>query len=159
MEYLPRSRRSIWPAVIHCCLAFLGLAAVATADSFAVLEQPGHVLLLRHANAPGVGDPAGMNLADCSTQRNLDAAGRKQASELGRRLRDAGVTHARVYTSELCRCRETARLLDIGPVESLAALNSTVGRTEQQRATQMKALREFLQKLPADGGPVVLVTH
>lgn len=159
MEYLTRSSRTIWPAVLHCCLATLGLATVATADSFALLEQPGHVLLLRHANAPGVGDPAGMQLSDCSTQRNLDEVGRNQARELGRRLRAAGVTNARVYTSELCRCRETARLLDIGPVEALPALNSTVGRTEQQRETQLKALHAFMEKLPREGGPVVLVTH
>src|SRR5687767_7991571 len=130
MEYLSRSTGSIWPAVIHCSLAFLCLATVALADSFALLEQRVHVLLLRHAYAPGVGDPAGMNRADCSTQRNLDEVGRKQASELGRRLRAAGVTQARVYTSELCRCRETAQLLGIGPVESLPTLNSTIGRTE-----------------------------
>lgn len=159
MEYLTRSPRSIWPAVLHCCLVSLALATVATADSFELLEQPGHVLLLRHANAPGVGDPAGMKVSDCSTQRNLDDVGRNQARELGRRLRAAGVTNARVYTSELCRCSETARLLEIGPVEALPALNSTVGRTQQQRETQIEALRAFLEKLPRDGGPVVLVTH
>ncbi len=150
---------SIWPALLHCGLTSLGLATVATADSFELLEQPGHVLILRHANAPGVGDPAGMKLSDCSTQRNLDEVGRNQARELGQRLRAAGVTHARVYTSELCRCRDTARLLDIGRVEALPALNSTVGRSENERARQIKALRAFIAKLPRDGGPVVLVTH
>ena len=159
MQISTRPARSIWPALLHCCLASLCLATAATADSFELLAHPGHVLLLRHANAPGVGDPAGMKLSDCSTQRNLDEAGRKQARELGQRLRAAGVTNARVYTSELCRCRETARLLDIGTVEALPALNSTVGRTEQERTTQMKALRAFMERLPRQGGPVVLVTH
>lgn len=159
MEYLTRPGRSIWPAVVHCCLVSLGLATVATADSFELLEQPGHVLILRHANAPGVGDPAGMKLSDCSTQRNLDEVGRNQAKELGERLRAAGVTNARVYTSEFCRCRETARLLNIGPVEALPALNSTVGRPEQERSGQLQALRAFMEKLPRDRGPVVLVTH
>jgi broad specificity phosphatase PhoE len=159
MQYLTRRARSIWPAVLHCCLASLSLATAATADSFELMVEPGHVLLLRHANAPGVGDPAGMKLSDCSTQRNLDEVGQQQARELGQRLRAAGVTKARVYTSELCRCRDTARLLDIGTVEAIPALNSTVGRSEQERATQMKALRAFMQKLPRDGGPVVLVTH
>ena len=150
---------SIWPALLHSCLASLSLATAAMADSFELLEQPGHVLLLRHANAPGVGDPAGMKLSDCSTQRNLDDAGRNQARELGRRLRSAGLADARVYTSEWCRCRETARLLDIGSIEAVPALNSTVGRTQQERASQLKALRAFLEKLPRDGAPVVLVTH
>jgi broad specificity phosphatase PhoE len=161
MEYLTRltRRRSIWPAVLHCCLASLGLATVATADSFQLMAQPGHVLLLRHANAPGVGDPPGMKLSDCATQRNLDDVGRKQARELGRHLRTAGIASARVYTSQLCRCRETAQLLDVGTVEALPALNSTIGRSERERATQIEALRAFLKQLPRDGGPVVLVTH
>jgi phosphohistidine phosphatase SixA len=159
MQFLTRRAPSISPAILHCFLASLSLATAASANSFESLTQPGHVLLLRHANAPGVGDPAGMKLSDCSTQRNLDDVGRKQARALGQRLRAAGVTNARVYTSELCRCRETARLLDIGTVEALGALNSTVGRTEQERASQMKALRTFMETLPRDGGPVVLVTH
>lgn len=159
MQYLTRRARSIWPAVVHCCLASLSLATAATADSFELMVEPGHVLLLRHANAPGVGDPAGMKLSDCSTQRNLDEVGQQQARELGQRLRAAGVTNARVYTSELCRCRDTARLLNIGSVEAIPALNSTLGRSEQERATQMKALRAFMEQLPRDGGPVVLVTH
>ena len=159
MQYLTRRSRSIWPAVLHCCLASLSLATVATADTFELLAQPGHVLLLRHANAPGTGDPPAMKLSDCSTQRNLDDVGRNQARALGQRLRDAGVSKARVYTSELCRCRETAQLLNIGTVQALPALNSTVRLTESERVSQINTLREFIQKLPRDGGPVVLVTH
>jgi phosphohistidine phosphatase SixA len=159
VQYLTRRARSIWPAVLHCCLASLSLATAATADSVELLAQPGHVLLLRHANAPGVGDPPAMKLSDCSTQRNLDEAGRNQARALGQRLRAAGITNARVYTSELCRCRETAQLLNIGRVEALPALNSTVRLTEQERVSQIKALHAFMEKLPRDGGPVVFVTH
>jgi broad specificity phosphatase PhoE len=156
---MTRSVSSIWSAALVCCLASLSLTTAAAADAFELLAQPGHVLVLRHANAPGVGDPAGMKLSDCSTQRNLDDAGRNQARALGQRLRAANVTNARVYTSELCRCRETAQLMNVGTVEALPALNSTIGRTAQDRATQMKALRTFIERLPRDGGPVVLVTH
>ena len=159
MQYLTRRSRSIWPAVLHCCLASLSLATAATADTFGLLAQPGHVLLLRHANAPGTGDPPSMKLSDCSTQRNLDDVGRNQARALGQRLRAAGITNARVYTSELCRCRETAQLLNIGTVQALPTLNSTVRLTEPERVSQIKALRAFMQQLPRDGGPVVFVTH
>ena len=158
MEHLTRPR-SIWPALLHCCLASLSLATAATVDTFELLAQPGHVLLLRHANAPGVGDPPAMKLSDCSTQRNLDDVGRNQAKALGERLRAAGVTNARVYTSELCRCRDTAQLLNIGTVEALPTLSSTVRLTEPERLSQIRALRAFISKLPRDGGPVVFVTH
>ena len=100
--------------------------AVWAADviSLTELAKPGRVLMLRHANAPGIGDPPNFKLEDCSTQRNLDAAGRAQAQALGRRLAQAGVREARVYSSQWCRCLETARLLNLGPVTPQPALNS-----------------------------------
>lgn len=71
-----------------------------------------HVVLMRHAVAPGTGDPAGFELDDCSTQRNLSERGREQARATGERFRANGVTDAAVYSSQWCRCLETARLLD-----------------------------------------------
>lgn len=140
------------------------LAAIASpgraADTIALAElaKPGRVLMLRHASAPGTGDPARFNLDDCATQRNLDEGGRAQAAALGKRLRQAGVLRARVYSSQWCRCLETARLLELGEVEPLPALNSFFGRPQQRDAT-IAALRDFLAKLPTRGPPIVLVTH
>src|SRR5688500_7997231 len=76
------------------------LAAVVTTHAAAnaplrSLSGPGHVVLLRHANAPGVGEPGGFKLEDCRTQRNLDQRGRAQASALGERLRAAGLRNGR----------------------------------------------------------------
>lgn len=122
------------------------------------LAKPGRVLLLRHALAPGTGDPAGFTLRDCSTQRNLDASGRSQAVKLGERLAGASISRARVYSSQWCRCLDTARLLDLGPVTELPALNSFFERP-QERDANITALRAFLARLPVDGPPVVLVTH
>jgi phosphohistidine phosphatase SixA len=124
----------------------------------AELAKPGRVLMLRHANAPGIGDPPNFKLDDCATQRNLDAAGRTQAAKLGERLAKAGVAHATVYSSQWCRCLETARLLNVGLVTELSALNSFYGRAPDRDAT-VAALRTFLVGLPAGGPPVVLVTH
>jgi len=124
----------------------------------AELAKAGRVLMLRHANAPGTGDPPNFKPGDCSTQRNLDAAGRAQAAQLGERLAKAGVARAKVYSSQWCRCLETARLLKLGPVSELPALNSFYGRTPD-RDTNLAALRAFLAGLPTDGPPMVLVTH
>ena len=122
------------------------------------LAKPGRVLMLRHAQAPGVGDPPGFRLDDCATQRNLDDSGRRQARALGTRLATAGVAAAQVYSSQWCRCLETARLLQLGPVTGLPALNSFFERSQDRDAT-IAALRAFLASLPPDGPPVVLVTH
>ncbi|CCD00016.1 phosphoglycerate mutase (fragment) (plasmid) [Azospirillum baldaniorum] len=113
---------------------------------------------MRHAEAPGVGDPSNFQLRDCATQRNLDANGREQARRVGDRLRSLAAGEARVYSSQWCRCLETARLLDVGAVQELPVLNSFFERREEQDA-QMASLRRFLAGLPADGAPVVLVTH
>lgn len=128
------------------------------AKALAELSRPGRVLMLRHATAPGFGDPPGFKLEDCTTQRNLDDVGRKQARLLGARLRAAGIRRAKIYSSQWCRCLETARLLRLGGVSPLPALNSFFDRPDA-RARNLAALEAFLSRLPRNGGPVVLVTH
>jgi 8-oxo-(d)GTP phosphatase len=126
-------------------------------EPLARLLEPDTVLLLRHALAPGTGDPSGFQLEDCATQRNLSDAGREQARALGDRLRAAGVAEARVYSSRWCRCLETARLLELGPVEPEPALDSFFQRRSEGPARTTSAL-ERLRTLSA-GPPVVMVTH
>jgi len=132
--------------------------APSAADArFAPLSAPGIVAIMRHADAPGTGDSARFALDDCTTQRNLGAHGRDQAREIGAAIRAAGVTVDRVLTSQWCRCRDTARLLDVGPIEDLTAINSFFrhpDRTDRQTAE----LREFLSGL-LPGETIVLVTH
>lgn len=150
--------RTIRLFLVGLVFAFGGAASAADAISLAELAKPGRVLMLRHANAPGIGDPPNFKLEDCSTQRNLDSAGRAQAQALGQRLAQAGVKEARVYSSQWCRCLETASLLNLGPVTPQPALNSFFQRSEQ-RETRLAALRSFLAGLPTKGPPVILVTH
>jgi len=118
----------------------------------------GHVLMIRHANAPGSGDPGNFRIGDCSTQRNLDDRGRVQAKRIGQWLRSRGIGSARVYASQWCRCLETAALIDLGPVVELPPLNSFFERT-QDRDPNLAALWAFLAEQPADGPLIVLVTH
>ena len=91
---------------------------------------------MRHALAPGTGDPAGFALGDCSTQRNLDDRGRAQARRTGQALREAGVTFDHVWTSQWCRARDTAELLDMGEVVEKPPLNSFfAGQGDRARQT------------------------
>jgi phosphohistidine phosphatase SixA len=143
--------------------AFLVLAAGtggAGAD-FALedLADGTHVVMVRHAQAPGTGDPADFRIGDCSTQRNLDETGRDQARRLGEHLRAVGIVDAAVYSSQWCRCLETARLLGLGPVEELPGLNSFHGRP-QDRDGHLAALQTFFEGLGSrTPRPVILVTH
>jgi phosphohistidine phosphatase SixA len=122
------------------------------------LPEPGAVLLIRHALAPGIGDPENFQLGDCATQRNLSDEGRQQAHAIGRWLRGRGIQHARVYSSQWCRCLETAALLDLGPVTELPALNSFF-ENPAERNGRLAELQRFLATQPRDGGLLVLVTH
>ncbi|MFN6997741.1 MAG: histidine phosphatase family protein, partial [Aquincola tertiaricarbonis] len=125
--------------------------------ALAALREPGTVVLMRHARAPGVGDPAGFKLGDCSTQRNLNDEGRADARAAGQRLRAAGVKVGKLLSSPWCRCLETARLLDLGPVVADPAFGSTF-RSETSSDEVTAAARRVI----ADWrGPGVLmaVTH
>ena len=148
-----RSLAAVIGAVLFACPVSWGWAAEPS-----TVDPKGLIVLVRHAEAPGVGDPANFQLRDCATQRNLDANGRQQARRIGGELRLLGIQQAVVYSSQWCRCLETARLLDIGPVQELPALNSFFNRRDEQDA-QVASLRKFLAGLPSDGAPVVLVTH
>lgn len=142
-------------------LPALWLAPFAQAKSPGELLAGGrHVLLMRHANAPGVGDPPGFRLGDCATQRNLDAAGREQARAAGRWLRSQGVQRAQVWSSPWCRCLETARLLDLGEVKVEDSLASFFGRAEDEpdRTVALQAFVARLLATPSDRVPI-LVTH
>ena len=123
-------------------------AALKTGTAFAIM---------RHALAPGVGDPANLNVADCSTQRNLSGDGRRQAIEIGKRFRKSGIANAEVYTSAWCRCRDTAELLKLGKVRHLGAIGSFFREPEQAEA-QTDALKSWLSAYRSNA-PLILVTH
>lgn len=131
--------------------------ARAAAEVLATLRRGDRIALIRHATAPGGGDPPGFRVDDCATQRNLSDDGRAQASRIGDHFRAAGVASASVFSSEWCRCLDTAALLRLGPVERLPLLNSFHGARERE-ATVVAGLRRWI------GGrdlatPTILVTH
>lgn len=134
-----------------------GIAQSDDGDVYSLLRQPGHVLLMRHTLAPGIGDPEGFVLEDCRTQRNLSETGQVQARELGERLRVGGIESARVYSSRWCRCLDTGTGLGLGPVIPLPALDSVFQRRHESEA-RTRALRDFLAGLEP-GEPVILITH
>ena len=114
-------------------------------------------MMIRHAEAPGNGDPDGFQIDDCSTQRNLSAAGRAQAERLGFYIRSQGVEDAVVLSSQWCRCLDTAELLDIGTVDDFTGLNSFYTMPERE-AEWLAELREHITLLGRrTDEPVIMV--
>jgi len=156
----PSNRIRLLVALSLVCVvvaADAGAGQRTASELWDLLESGGHVALIRHARAPGFGDPPGFRLDDCATQRNLSDQGREQARRIGRAFRDNGVTVDNVLSSEWCRCLETAALLDLGPVERFPALNSFFEMREN-RDPQMKILVPWVRGARPEG-VFVLVTH
>ncbi|GHD42412.1 hypothetical protein GCM10017083_07420 [Thalassobaculum fulvum] len=131
--------------------------ATASPEAWAALRQPGTVAVMRHALAPGFGDPAGFTLGDCATQRDLDARGRAQARAVGDAFRAAGIEVDRILTSRWCRCRHTAEETALAPVEEFAALDSFFADRSTADAQTEAVRRRLAGADPAE--KLLLVTH
>ena len=128
------------------------------ATTIARMRQGGLVVLLRHTRTDnGEGEGRNFNLADCSTQRNLNDSGRAQARAIGSWWRTLSLPMDAVYSSAWCRCRDTATLLDLGPVQHLAPLDS-MERVEPARTQRALAITAFAATWTGPGN-LLLVTH
>jgi phosphohistidine phosphatase SixA len=156
---LPR-RTILMVVVFLSSLAGLGVptaARASEADAWAALTRDGGIVLFRHAEAPGTGDPAGFRLGDCATQRNLDARGREQARRIGAVFRDRAIRVGRVLTSQWCRTRDTAELAFPGQMIEAPAFNSFFGDRSTEPAQTAAARAQLLDW--AGPGALVVSTH
>lgn len=146
----------VWMVGVFCGLWLCAGPALAadrlTLDQVrAYLARPHVYMLMRHAYAPGTGDPENFDLQDCFTQRNLDDGGRSQAATTGQELRAAGIVFDKIYTSQWCRCKETARLLKFDArIEELPELNSSWRKEREDAKAHAARLREFFAGRPAE---------
>lgn len=118
------------------------------------------VLFLRHALAPGFGDPASFRIDDCRTQRNLSQAGRDQSRRIGDYLRGEGLDIGVILSSRWCRCVETAAEMAMGPFTIHDGLNSFFdGHVD--RGETLALLRRHLDRIAEspDGSITLMVTH
>lgn len=136
---------------------FVAPARAANDALWSALREGRAFAMIRHALAPGYGDPDDFKFGDCATQRNLSQKGRDQAKRIGELFRRNGVVTADVYTSQWCRCRETAELIKLGVVRDLPSLNSFF-QESARRQPQTAALESWLRERSA-GTPLILVTH
>ncbi len=154
-------RRQLMALGLSCSVA-LPARADAGADAVAARLRAGRVVIaFRHALAPGTFDPPGFRLGQCSTQRNLNDAGRAQAQRIGAWFRQQGLQPAAVRSSPWCRCVDTATLA-FGRADPWSALGSPRAGTEETNAAALAELRRALASAgarPEPGRFDVWVTH
>ena len=142
---------------IAVALLFLfATQARATEAGWALLRDGEHVVLLRHAMAPGVADPANFDIEKCSTQRKLSDRGKQQARKIGALFAARAASTEHVLTSRYCRTKETARLA-FGDAEEFAPLDPPQA-DEKLRKEQLDAILKEVRDYSGSGN-LVLVTH
>lgn len=146
--------------ILAICLVGPTSPAFSADDSEVVwrlLRSGGQVVMIRHASTvPGIGDPPGFRLDDCSTQRNLSEEGREESRRIGDAFRSRAIPVGRVLSSQWCRCLETARLA-FGKSETWWPLNSFFADRTRE-ADYARAMRELAGRI-FTGPNLILVTH
>ena len=119
----------------------------------------GYVFLMRHALAPGVGDPENFRVDDCSTQRNLNDQGRQDARDIGQWVKRREVRILRVESSRWCRAKETAKLLGLGPVRLNKNLDSLFQDEDALNDPQTANIRKRIVSHRNSSGLLIFVGH
>lgn len=155
--------RQIWALFFALCGWSAGpvFAQEATQEAWAALKAPNAIVLFRHALAPGGGDPPGLVLGDCTTQRNLSTEGRQQARRIGDVLRQRGVAVGAAWHSQWCRTQHTAQLAfpdPAGPSPQAEPAFNSFFENPQAESAQSEQARQLLLAWRGPG-TLVVVTH
>lgn len=125
---------------------------------WSALKSGRYIVLIRHAiTDPGVGDPPGFVLGDCSTQRNLSEQGRSDAKRIGEAFRSRGIPISEVLSSRWCRCLDTAQLA-FGQVTPAPMLDSMFNERRKPVEEKTRAVLAAAGRRPSSGN-LVMITH
>ena len=123
-----------------------------------ILKKEDNIIFIRHAIAPGNGDPPNFDISNCSTQRNLSKDGELQALKIGEFFKKNDIKFTKVLSSEWCRCKDTARIA-FGNYETKNFLNSFYDeRFSKNKDEQISDFQKFIRNWNKTGN-LVLVTH
>ena len=122
------------------------------------LKEGKKLVFIRHAIAPGNGDPNNFDINDCSTQRNLDENGIEESKKIGLFFKNNKIKIDKVLSSQWCRCKDTAKYA-FKNFETFDALNSFYDEKFAENETkQIKDLKNYIKNWNSDKN-LVLITH
>ncbi len=122
------------------------------------LKEGGKLLFIRHAIAPGGGDPVDFDILRCETQRNLSKDGIVQSQNIGKFFSDNNIKIDKVLSSEWCRCKQTAKFA-FNKYETKSFLNSFFSpKFANNKNKQINDLKKYINEWSSDKN-LVLVTH
>ena len=137
----------------------LNFQSLVAKDLWAEAKEGDKIILIRHALAPGGGDPPGFKLNDCKTQRNLNKVGIEQSKAIGKLFKKNKISVDKVLSSQWCRCKDTAKYA-FGEYKEFTALNSTFQSPfDKNEGKQLKELYNYVKKWNGNGKNLVLITH
>ena len=116
------------------------------------------IIFMRHALAPGNGDPSNFKIDDCSTQRNLDMNGIRQSQIIGENFKRFEIRFTKIFSSFWCRCKDTASFLNLGEFSTHKALNSFY-QAHVNREETLDELNKLIESLKVFKGTYLMVTH
>ena len=123
-----------------------------------LLKDGNKLIFIRHAYAPGNGDPADFKLDDCSKQRNLNHEGIVQSKKIGQLFSKNKIQIDKVLSSEWCRCKDTAKFAFI-KYTTFDALNSFYDpKFEKNKDKQIGDLKNYILNWDSKKN-LVLITH
>ena len=139
-------------------LFLLNKTSFANENIVEILKKDNNIIFIRHAIAPGNGDPPNFDILDCSTQRNLSKKGELQALKIGEFFKENEIEFTKVLSSEWCRCKDTAKIA-FGNYEIKDFLNSFYDeRFSENKDKQILDFQKFIKNWDYSGN-LVLVTH
>ncbi len=139
-------------------LFLLNKTSFANENIVEILKKGGNIIFIRHAIAPGNGDPQNFDISKCSTQRNLSKDGKLQALKIGKFFKENDIKLTKVLSSEWCRCKDTAKIA-FGNYETKNFLNSFYDeRFLENKDKQILDFQKFIRNWNKTGN-LVLVTH
>ena len=145
--------------IIFLLISFnTSLVANSNNDLQNILSKGGKLIFIRHAYAPGGGDPDNFDISNCASQRNLNKEGIEQAKTIGKFFLNNHIENNIVLSSEWCRCKQTAKFA-FKNYETKSFLNSFFNQKFAHKKTnQIKELKEYIKKWNGKGN-LIFVTH